>query len=99
MWPIARRWRRSPLHAGLVYCPIESAVESLAARVAVGQEYNRRRMKIIVLTIAVAAGCGRLDFEEVGSSVQLLVGSSTADLELCLGGATYWITSAPIAPG
>lgn len=57
-------------------------------------------MKSIVLLGAVfAAGCGRLGFDERAPSERLAVGAATADLEVCLGSATYWITSAPVADG
>lgn len=57
-------------------------------------------MKVIALMgFVAAAGCGRLGFDERGSSARLVVGASTADLEVCIGSGTYWITTAPVTGG
>jgi poly(3-hydroxybutyrate) depolymerase len=49
---------------------------------------------------ALAAGCGRIGFEHgQAPDARLVTGASTADLELCLGPASYWITTAPVADG
>jgi pimeloyl-ACP methyl ester carboxylesterase len=50
---------------------------------------------VVVAALVAVAGCGRLGFDET-LAARLLVGSSTADLELCGAPSTYWITTAPI---
>jgi poly(3-hydroxybutyrate) depolymerase len=52
-----------------------------------------------VIALLIVAGCGRLGFDGMENgplTAKLVVGSSTADLELCGEPSTFWITTAPI---
>lgn len=53
-------------------------------------------MRIVcIIGLLAGVGCGRIGFDDM-LTVRLVVGSSTADLEVCGRSSTFWITTAPI---